>query len=127
MCKRPSRSLNSTVTALMRFSSVKYLMRSSWTLCGATRFLRCSFAFRLSCSSSSYDRERKFRNSVDMNLLEKVWRNCLRCVLGRTALQYAQKGYRARAKPVNRKNESHRLRKFLQSVGASKIQNESEP
>jgi hypothetical protein len=34
--------------------------------------------------------------------------------MGQTALQYAQKGYRGRAKPVNRKNESHKLRKFLQ-------------
>jgi len=35
-------------------------------------------------------------------------------VLGQTTLQYAQKGYRGRAKPVNRKNELHKLRKFLQ-------------
>jgi hypothetical protein len=38
--------------------------------------------------------------------------------LGQTTLQYAQKGYRARAKPVNRKNESQRLRKFLQTAGS---------
>jgi len=49
-----------------------------------------------------------------MNLLEKVWRNCLRCVTGQTTLQYAQKGYLGRGKPVNRKNESRRLGKFLQ-------------
>src|SRR6266404_1075879 len=69
MCKRPSRSLKSTVTALMRFSSVRYLMRSSCTLCGATRSCRCFLAFRLSSSSSSYGRARKLRNSVDMSLL----------------------------------------------------------
>ena len=33
--------------------------------------------------------------------------------MGQTTLQYAEKGYRGRAKPVNRKNESHKLRKFL--------------
>jgi hypothetical protein len=36
------------------------------------------------------------------------------CVLGQTTLQYAQKGYRGRAKPVNRKNGLHKLRIFLQ-------------
>src|SRR5215475_13367739 len=125
MCSRPSRSLNNTVTALMRFSSVRYLMRSSWILCGATRFLRCSLALRFSCSSSSYDRERKLRNSVDMNLLEKVWRHCLRCVMGQTTLQYAQKGYRGPAKPVNRKNESQGLRKFLRPTRERRPESES--
>src|SRR5882757_2961141 len=51
MCKRPSRSLKRTVTALMR----------------------CSLAFKLSCSSSSYDNERKLRSSVDMNLLQLIF------------------------------------------------------
>src|SRR6266576_3395700 len=75
MCSRPSRSLKSTVTALMRFSSVRYLSRSSWTLCRATRFLRCSFAFRFSCSNSSYERARKLRSSFDMNLLKCDYRS----------------------------------------------------
>src|SRR5580658_5003549 len=70
MCSRPSRSLNSTVTALMRFSSVRYFSRCSWILCGATRSLRCCFDCRFSSSSSSYGRERKLRSSVDMHLLE---------------------------------------------------------
>src|SRR5258708_20348553 len=70
MCKRPSRSLKRTVTALIGLSSVRDLIRSSWILWGATRFLRCSLAFKLSCSSSSYDNERKLRSSVDMNLLQ---------------------------------------------------------
>ena len=35
-------------------------------------------------------------------------------MLGQTTLLYAQKGYRGRAKPVNRKNRLHKLRKFLQ-------------
>src|SRR6185437_10892174 len=69
MCRRPSRSLNMTVTALMRLSSVKYLSRSSWILWAGTRFLRCSFASRLSSSNSSYERVRKFLSSVDMELL----------------------------------------------------------
>src|SRR6266851_6780633 len=75
MCSRPSRSLKSTVTALMRFSSVRYLSRSSWILCTATRFLRCSFAFRFSCSNSSYERARKLRSSFDMNLLKCDYRS----------------------------------------------------
>src|SRR5229473_1779556 len=65
MCNRPSRSLNSTVTALIRFSSVRYLSRCSLILSGATRFLRCSFASRFNSSSSSYDNARKFRSSLD--------------------------------------------------------------
>src|SRR5579872_2741644 len=68
MWSRPSRSLKSTVTALIRVSSVRYLIRSSWILCAATRLWRCSFAFRFNCSSSSYERARKLRNSFDMNL-----------------------------------------------------------
>src|SRR6266852_5233776 len=70
MCKRPSRSLNNTVTALMRFSSVKYLMRSSCTSCAATRSRRCFLAFRFSSSSSSYGSAKKLRSSFDISLLK---------------------------------------------------------
>src|SRR6266849_8732023 len=70
MCKRPSRSLNNTVTALMRFSSVKYLRRSSCTFCGATRSRRCFLAFRFSSSSSSYGSAKKLRSSFDISLLK---------------------------------------------------------
>src|ERR1700730_5927831 len=70
MCSRPSRSLNSTVTALMRFSSLKYLMRSSCTLCGATRSWRCFLAFKFNSSISSYGSAKKLRSSVDMSLLK---------------------------------------------------------
>jgi len=42
-------------------------------------------------------------------------------VLGQTTLQYAQKGYRGRAKPVNRKNELHKLRKLLSPVPTIKV------
>src|SRR6202161_1310899 len=70
MCKRPSRSLKSTVTALMRFSSVRYLMRSSWMVSAATRSRRCFLALRFSSSNSSYERDRKLRSSVVMFLLK---------------------------------------------------------
>src|SRR5712675_480007 len=70
MCSRPSRSLNNTVTALIRFSSVRYLSRSSWILWIATRFRRCSFACRFSSSSSSYESARKLRSSLDMDILQ---------------------------------------------------------
>src|SRR6266849_1616442 len=70
MCSRPSRSLKSTVTALMRFSSIKYLMRSSCTLCAATRSRRCFLAFRFSSSSSSYGSAKKLRSSFDISLLK---------------------------------------------------------
>src|SRR5712692_8918065 len=73
MCRRPSRSLNSTVTAFMRFSSVRYLSRCSWILWAATRCLRCSFASRFNSSSSPYESIKKSRNSVDMDLLENLW------------------------------------------------------
>src|SRR6266481_5763928 len=59
MCRRPSRSLNSTVTALIRFSSVRYLSRSSWIFPGATCLVRWSLALRFSSSNSAYDRLRK--------------------------------------------------------------------
>src|SRR5450631_2237399 len=72
MCSRPSRSLNNTVTALIRFSSVRYRIRSSRIRSGAMRFLRCSFASRFSSSNSSYDSARKFRSSLDMYLLEWI-------------------------------------------------------
>src|SRR5579862_6280060 len=65
MCNRPSRSLNSTVTALIRFSSVKYLIRCSLMFSAGIRFLRCSFASRFNSSSSSYDNARKFLSSLD--------------------------------------------------------------
>src|SRR5215468_3028072 len=68
MCSRPSRSLKRTVRALMRFSSVRYLIRSSRILSIETRFLRCSLALRLSSSSSSYERARKLRSSLDMDV-----------------------------------------------------------
>src|SRR5882757_6638605 len=67
MCKRPSRSENSTVTALTPFWSVNHLTRSSWSLSTDTRFLRCSLAFKLSSSSSSYDNSRKLRYSMDIS------------------------------------------------------------
>src|SRR5450432_2724073 len=69
MCSRPSRSLNNTVTALIRFSSVRYRIRSSRIRSGAMRFLRCSFASKFSSSNSSYDSAKKFRSSLDMYLL----------------------------------------------------------
>src|SRR5579864_5003176 len=68
MCNRPSRSVKRTVRALTRFSSVRYLRRSSRILSSETRFLRCSLALRLSSSSSSYDRARKLRSSLDMDV-----------------------------------------------------------
>src|SRR6185436_6077609 len=73
MWRRPSRSLKRTVTALIRFSSVRYLRRSSWILCAATRFFRCSLAFKFRDSNSSYESERKLRSSFDMVLLIVFW------------------------------------------------------
>src|ERR1700733_348836 len=64
MCSRPSRSENSTVTALIRLSSVRYLMRCSWILWAATRSVRCFLASRFSSSSSPYGSMRKSRRSV---------------------------------------------------------------
>src|ERR1700690_3178907 len=72
MCSRPSRSLNNTVTALMRFSSVKYLSRCSRIMSAESRLLRCSFASRFSSSSSSYDSSKKFLSSLDMDLLDWI-------------------------------------------------------
>src|SRR5580704_7533307 len=71
MCRRPSRSQNMTVTALMPFWSVRYFRRSSWILWGATRSLRCFFAFRLSSSNSSYDSSRKLRSSLMKLLIDR--------------------------------------------------------
>src|SRR5947209_5203183 len=64
MCSRPSRSVNITVTALMRFSSVRYRNRSSWICAAGTRSLRCRLAVRFSSSSSPYESVRKSRSSV---------------------------------------------------------------
>jgi len=44
--------------------------------------------------------------------------------MGQTALQYAEKGYRGRAKPVNRKNESHGLRNFLRPPRTTEAKNQ---
>src|SRR5580698_7077808 len=74
MCNRPSRSLKSTVSALMRFSSVRYLSRSSRMVSRETRFLRSSFALRLRSSSSSYDNARKLRSSLDMDVVQSPLR-----------------------------------------------------
>src|SRR5450631_2795401 len=103
MCKRPSRSLKSRVTALMPFSSERYLIRSSWILWAATRFLRCSFASRFNSSSSSYDSARKFRSSLDMKLLGekpllggpilRIYRLTRRC--SRVPIEIAYEGHQA--------------------------------
>src|SRR5579862_4122406 len=76
MCSRPSRSLKSTVTALIRFSSVRYLIRSSRILSLETRFLRCSFASRFRSSSSSYVSARKLRSSVG---IDNPWGLLFKC------------------------------------------------
>src|SRR5262245_17735290 len=51
-----------------------------------------------------------------MNLRQEDWRNCAGCGMRQTTLQYAQKGYRGPETPVNRKNESLRLGKFLRPL-----------
>src|SRR5579872_222934 len=73
MCRRPSRSLNITVTALIRFSSVRYLMRSSRILSSGTRLSRCSLACRFSSSSSPYESRRKSCSSLVILLLGTVY------------------------------------------------------
>src|SRR5579862_2886485 len=64
MCRRPSRSLNMTVTALMRFSSVRYFKRSSRTVSRGVRFSRAFFASRFNSSSSAYESVRKSCNPL---------------------------------------------------------------
>src|ERR1700759_356835 len=71
MCSRPSRSLNSTVTALMCFSSVRYFSRSSRMVSAGTRRLRWSLAAKLRSSSSEYDISMKLRSASDMLLLRE--------------------------------------------------------
>src|SRR5579872_263607 len=64
MCRRPSRSVKSTVTALIRGSSVRYRRRSSCRSSIDTRLCRWRLAWRLSSSSSEYESIRKSRRSV---------------------------------------------------------------
>src|ERR1041384_7771200 len=51
MCSRPSTSVKQTVTALIRFSSVRYLRRSSSTCASGVCLVRFSLASRFISSS----------------------------------------------------------------------------
>src|SRR5712691_1828125 len=110
MCRRPSRSLKRTVSALMRFSSVRYLSRSSWILCGATRSRRCFLAFRFISSNSSYEIERKFRSSLDMLLLDTEIERSPE--VSSTGWEY-RIGYRVERSGTNKKGLCLRLQGFI--------------
>src|SRR6266404_1074668 len=124
MCSRPSRSLKSTVTALMRFSSVKYLMRSSCTLCAATRSRRCFLAFRLSSSSSSYGSAKKLRSSFNMTLLNESFhdfggRKLERKMPGHEAARVSRGVSRRQIeKPTSSSRKTNATNRFSKTVAA---------